>query len=109
MTPTPLLYFALLATPPLAAAPKPSYPAAPIKLVVPFTPGTGADIIARIMQPDLAKRLGQPIVVENKPGASGTIAEDQVAKSAPDGQTVLMGADSMVIAPQLYRTVAFHP
>ena len=92
-----------------AAAEPPSWPAAAIRIVVPFTPGTGADIVARIMQPQLAERLGQPIVVENKPGASGTIAEDQVAKAAPDGYTVLMGADSMVIAPQLYSRVPFHP
>ena len=91
MTLTRLLYCAVLATATLAAAQNPSYPTGPVKLIVPFTPGTGADIIARIMQPDLAKRLGQPIVVENKPGASGTIAEDQVAKSPADGQTVLMG------------------
>jgi len=93
----------------LAAAQAPPYPTAPIKVIVPFTPGTGADIIARIMQPELARRMGQPIVVENRPGASGTIAEDQVAKSPPDGYTVLMGADSMVIAPQLYKAVPFHP
>lgn len=100
---------ALLGAAPFAAAQPPAYPAAPIKLIVPFTPGTGADIVARVMQPELAKRLGQPIVVENRPGASGTIAEDQVAKAAPDGHTVLMGADSMVIAPQLYKAVPFHP
>lgn len=109
MTLTRLSLAALLAAAPFAAAQPPSYPASPIKVIVPFTPGTGADIIARIMQPELAKKLGQPIVVENKPGASGTIAEDQVAKSPPDGYTVLMGADSMTIAPQLYRSVPFHP
>jgi tripartite-type tricarboxylate transporter receptor subunit TctC len=109
MTSRRLLLAALLALAPLASAQTSAYPAAPIKVVVPFTPGTGADIIARIMQPELGKRLGQPIVVENRPGASGTIAEDQVAKSTPDGYTVLMGADSMVIAPQLYRSVPFHP
>ena len=104
-----LVLAAALAAAPLAMAQPPAYPSAPIKVIVPFTPGTGADIIARIMQPELAKILGQPIVVENRPGASGTIAEDQVAKSAPDGYTVLIGADSMVIAPQLYRSVPFHP
>lgn len=104
-----LLLAALFLAVPLATAQGTAYPTGPIKVIVPFTPGTGADIVARIMQPELGKRLGQPIVVENRPGASGTIAEDHVAKSAPDGYTVLMGADSMVIAPQLYKAVPFHP
>lgn len=86
-----------------------SYPTAPIRVIVPFTPGTGADTIARAMQPELSKRLGQPVVVENRAGASGTIGEDQVAKSAPDGYTVLMAGDSMAVAPQLYRRVPFDP
>lgn len=86
-----------------------TYPTAPIRVIVPFTPGTGADTIARAMQPELSKRLGQPVVVENKAGASGTIGEDQVAKSAPDGYTVLMAGDSMAVAPQLYRRVPFDP
>ena len=86
-----------------------NYPTAPIRVIVPFTPGTGADTIARAMQPELSKRLGQPVVVENKAGASGTIGEDQVAKSAPDGYTVLMAGDSMAVAPQLYRLVPFDP
>ena len=98
-----------LAISPFADGQGSAYPTTTIKVIVPFTPGTGADIVARIVQPELAKRLGQPVVVENRPGASGTIAEDQVAKSPPDGYTVLMGADSMVIAPQLYRSVPFHP
>ena len=109
MTLARILLAGMAALAPFAAAQNPAFPAAPIKVVVPFTPGTGADIVARVMQPELAKRLGQPIVVENRPGASGTIAEDQVAKALPDGYTVLMGADSMVIAPQLYRSVPFHP
>jgi tripartite-type tricarboxylate transporter receptor subunit TctC len=109
MTLARLILAVLAAVAPFAAAQTTAYPTAPVKVIVPFTPGTGADIIARIMQPELARLLGQPIVVENRPGASGTIAEDQVAKSPADGYTVLMGADSMVIAPQLYRSVPFHP
>jgi tripartite-type tricarboxylate transporter receptor subunit TctC len=85
------------------------YPTSTIRIIVPFTPGTGADTIARAMQPELSRRLGQPVVVENKAGASGTIGEDQVAKSNPDGYTVLMAGDSMAIAPQLYRNAPFHP
>jgi tripartite-type tricarboxylate transporter receptor subunit TctC len=85
------------------AAQAQNYPSAPIRIIVPFTPGTGADTIARAMQPELSKRLGQPVIVENKAGASGTIGEDQVAKAAPDGYTVLMAGDSMAVAPQLYK------
>jgi tripartite-type tricarboxylate transporter receptor subunit TctC len=86
-----------------------TYPVQPIRIVVPFTPGTGMDTIARTMQPELSKRLGQPVVVENKPGASGNIGADQVAKSAADGYTVLMGANTMLMASQLYRNVPFNP
>jgi tripartite-type tricarboxylate transporter receptor subunit TctC len=86
-----------------------TYPVQPIRIVVPFTPGTGMDTIARTMQPELSKRLGQPVVVENKPGASGNIGADQVAKSAADGYTVLMGANTMLMASQLYRKVPFNP
>ncbi len=99
----------MLAFAAVAAGEPQEYPSAPVRVIVPFTPGTGADTIARVMQPQLAKRLGQAIVVDNRPGASGTIGEDQVAKAPPDGYTVLMAADSMVMATQLYRNVPFHP
>jgi tripartite-type tricarboxylate transporter receptor subunit TctC len=86
-----------------------SYPSQPIKFVVPFTPGTGMDTIARTVGPRLAERLGQPVVVENRPGASGNIGADQVAKSPADGYTVLVGANTMLIAANLYRNVPFDP
>src|SRR5665647_1446451 len=72
-----------------------TWPAQPIKIIVPFTPGTGMDTIARTVAPRLSERLGQPVVVTNMPGASGNIGADHVAKSNPDGYTVLMGANTM--------------
>ena len=80
-----------------------------IKIIVPFTPGTGMDTIARTIQPRLAERTGQTVLVQNMPGASGNIGADFVAKSAPDGATLLMGANTMLIASQLYKNTPFNP
>jgi tripartite-type tricarboxylate transporter receptor subunit TctC len=91
------------------AAAQAAYPSQPIRLVVPYTPGTGMDIIARTVGPKLSERLGQPVVVENKPGASGNIGADAVAKSAPDGYTVMVTANTLLIASNLYRSVPFNP
>ncbi len=86
-----------------------SYPSQPIKFIVPFTPGTGMDTIARTVGPRLAQRVGQPVVVENRPGASGNIGAEAVARSAPDGYTLLVGANTMLIAANLYKNVPFDP
>src|ERR1700690_2814464 len=86
-----------------------TYPSQAIKFVVPFTPGTGMDMIARTVGPRLSERLGQPVVVENKPGASGNIGADAVAKAAPDGYTLMVGANTMLMAANLYRSVPFNP
>ena len=82
---------------------------APIKIIVPFTPGTGMDTIARTVQAQLAEKMGQSVVVQNMPGASGNIGADFVAKAAPDGNTILMGANTMLIASQLYKNASFNP
>jgi tripartite-type tricarboxylate transporter receptor subunit TctC len=86
-----------------------TWPTQAVKIVVPFTPGTGMDTIARTLQPHLARSLGQAVVVQNTPGASGNIGADLVAKAAPDGHTVLLGANTMLIASQLYPKVPFDP
>jgi tripartite-type tricarboxylate transporter receptor subunit TctC len=86
-----------------------TYPSQPIRFIVPFTPGTGMDIIARHVGPKLTERLGQPVIVENRPGASGNIGAEAVAKSAPDGHTIMVGANTLVIAANLYKDVPFHP
>jgi tripartite-type tricarboxylate transporter receptor subunit TctC len=86
-----------------------TFPSQPVKFVVPFTPGTGMDTIARTVGPRLAERLGQPVVVENRPGASGNIGTEQVAKSPADGHTVLVSANTMLIAAHLYKNVPYDP
>ena len=84
-----------------------AYPSQTVKIIVPFTPGTGMDTIARVVAPRLSERLGQPVVVQNQPGASGNIGADAVAKSTPDGYTVLMGANTMLMASQMYKRIWF--
>jgi tripartite-type tricarboxylate transporter receptor subunit TctC len=86
-----------------------TYPSQPIKFIVPFTPGTGMDIIARTVGPKLTERLGQPVVIENRPGASGNIGAEMVAKAPADGYTIMVGANTLVIAPHLYASVPFDP
>lgn len=86
-----------------------TWPTQAIKIVVPFTPGTGMDTIARAVGPRLSERLGQPVTVQNMPGASGNIGADTVAKANPDGHTLLMGANTMLMASQLYKSVPFDP
>lgn len=86
-----------------------AWPGQTVKIVVPFTPGTGMDTIARAVSPKLSERLGQPVIVQNTPGASGNIGADNVAKAPADGYTVLMGANTMLIAAQLYKNVPFNP
>ena len=103
-----LLVFAC-ATSALAQAQNDSWPSRSIRIVVPYTPGTGQDIIARAVAPGLTARLGQPIVVENRPGASGNIGMDAVAKSPPDGYTLLMTASTVVLNALLYSNLGWDP
>lgn len=84
-----------------------NYPSRAIKMVVPFTPGTGMDTIARTVGPKLTEKLNQPVVVENKPGASGNIGADSVAKSPPDGHTLMVTANTLVMAANLYPSVPY--
>ena len=81
----------------------------PVRLVVPFTPGTGMDIVARQVQPHLAKLLGRPVVVDNRPGASGNIGAESVVRAAPDGQTLLVTANTLVMSKALYPNLSFDP
>jgi tripartite-type tricarboxylate transporter receptor subunit TctC len=86
------------------------YPAKPIHILVGFAPGGGTDIMARIVAPRLAERLGQPVIVENRPGAGGNLATDVVVKAAPDGYTLLMGTiAALAINPSLFTNLPFDP
>jgi len=81
----------------------------PLRLVVPFTPGTGIDIIARQIGPALSERLKRPVFVENKPGASGNIGTQDVVRSAPDGNTLLVSVNTLVMNPALFPKAGFNP
>ncbi|MFT8243795.1 Bug family tripartite tricarboxylate transporter substrate binding protein [Roseomonas sp. BN140053] len=81
----------------------------PVTLVVPYTPGTGHDILARLMSPFLSQRLGQPVVVDNRAGASGNIGSQQVTRAAPDGRTLLVQGNAFTINPSLYKQVGYDP
>jgi tripartite-type tricarboxylate transporter receptor subunit TctC len=99
----------------LAAAPigravaQSGWPGKPVRIVVPFTPGTGMDILARTLAPHFQSAWGQAIVVENRPGASGNVGANAVAKAAPDGLTLLMGVNTLVINPALYDNMGYDP
>jgi tripartite-type tricarboxylate transporter receptor subunit TctC len=80
-----------------------NYPSRPIKVIIPFPPGGPTDILGRIVAQKLGERLGQNVVIDNKPGASGMIGADMVAKSPPDGYTLLVNASLHVINPSLYE------
>ena len=84
-----------------------SYPSKPIRLIVPYPAGGGTDTIARLIGTQLGQRWGQAVVVENKPGASGILGNDTVAKAPGDGYTVLMGITTVVQIPALYKKVPY--
>jgi tripartite-type tricarboxylate transporter receptor subunit TctC len=100
-----LLAALLLAIAPAAFAQ--AFPDKPIKFVVPFTAGSGTDIIARTVAEPMSRALGQPIVIENKPGAGGTLGAAQVAKSAPDGYTLLVHSAGHVANPAIYSGLPY--
>ena len=86
------------------------FPSRPLRIVVPFAAGGATDLIARVVGQKLTESMGQPVVIDNRPGASGMIGADAVAKAAPDGYTLLMGSTAEVaINPSLYAKMAYDP
>jgi tripartite-type tricarboxylate transporter receptor subunit TctC len=94
---------------PAAPASAQAYPNRPIRMIVPFTPGTGIDILARTVGQKLGERLGQPVVVDNRPGASGNIGTDLTAKSPADGYTLMMTVNTYASNASLYKKLPFDP
>lgn len=92
-----------------ASAQAQAWPDKPIKLVISFAPGGVHDTLARVLQPRLTESLGQPILIENRPGAGGNIAAEAVAKSAPDGYTFLVASEAIATNEYLYRSMAYDP
>jgi tripartite-type tricarboxylate transporter receptor subunit TctC len=86
-----------------------SWPGRPVRIIVPFTPGTGMDILARTLGPQLSATWGQAIVVDNRPGASGNLGAGAVARAPPDGLTLLMGVNTLIINPSLYSNMSYDP
>ncbi len=90
---------------PCAAAPEDEYPSRPVRMVIPFPPGGGADVLGRIVGDGLAQRLGQPVVIDNRPGANGNIGMEAVARAPADGYTLILAtAGTWAVNPSLYRS-----
>ncbi|MFC6279766.1 MULTISPECIES: Bug family tripartite tricarboxylate transporter substrate binding protein [Polaromonas] len=103
-----LIAAAALATPLIHA--QTAYPARPIRIVVPFTPGGSTDILARSIGLELTKAWGQPVIIDNIPGAGGSVGADKVAKALPDGYTLLMGhIGTLAVNPSLYPALPYDP
>jgi tripartite-type tricarboxylate transporter receptor subunit TctC len=85
-----------------------AYPTKPVRMIIPFTPGGGSDVIARVLAQKLGETIGQNFVIDNRPGAGGNIAFEFVAKAEPDGYTLLNGTPGIVINPNLFRKVNYR-
>jgi tripartite-type tricarboxylate transporter receptor subunit TctC len=102
-----LIMAALAAAFAAAAAHAQTYPTKPVHVIVPFTPGSATDVVARTVAQALSTRMGQVFVVENRPGAGGTIGANLVAKAAPDGYTLLVNSSGHTVNPSIYASIPF--
>ncbi len=102
-----LLLIALLF--PFVALAQDVYPSKPVKLILPFPPGGGTDILGRLIADKLSANLGQPVVAENRGGAGGNVGAEAAARSAPDGYTIVLVAPSLAISPTLYTKLNYDP
>src|SRR6476469_9539540 len=93
----------------LAAPAAFAWPDQPVRIVVPFTPGTGPDIVARFVAEKLSPKLGQPVVVDNVAGASGNIGSQQVARAKPDGLTLMSSVNTLVMNASLFKNLPYDP
>lgn len=94
---------------PLAAMSQATWPNKPIKVIVPFGAGAATDTVARVIMEQVSKQLGQPIIIDNKPGAGGTIGASMVAHAEPDGYTLMVHSNSQTVTPWTYRNLNFDP
>jgi len=105
-----LIMAALCGSPAHAQTPGQAYPDKPIRIIVPYPPGGGTDIVVRAMSPRLSERLGQPVVIDNRGGATGTIGSELVARAAPDGYTLLAHTNAgITILPHLNKRLPYDP
>jgi tripartite-type tricarboxylate transporter receptor subunit TctC len=98
---------ALFASAAATAFAQANYPTRAVRIVVPSSPGGGTDILSRLLTPGLSERLGQTVVVDNRPGAGSIIGNDIVAKAAPDGYTLLMGISTLAILPSMHKKLPY--
>ncbi|CAG9167668.1 hypothetical protein LMG23992_00873 [Cupriavidus laharis] len=103
------LFAGLIAGAMPAVAQGDNWPSHPVRVVVPYTPGGVSDAVTRLVMQKLSERIGQPVVVENRPGANGMIGSDNVAKSAPDGYSLLVVVAAHAINPSLYPKMSYDP
>ncbi len=104
-----LVTLALAAVPLAGLAQAPAWPAKPIRVIVPFAAGSATDTIARSMTERLSKQLGQPMIIENRPGAGGTIGAAALAHAEPDGHTLMVHSNSHTVTPFTYRNLSYDP